>query len=70
MAVFTRREEDIVAFVNRGLSDQQIADRIGISYRTVRTRLDRMYERFHVHSRGELAALWRSAHGERQENGQ
>ncbi|MBI2772939.1 MAG: helix-turn-helix transcriptional regulator [Chloroflexi bacterium] len=59
MATFTKREDEVVSLVDRGLSDHGIAERLRISYRTVRTHLDRMYRRFHVQSRGELVALWR-----------
>jgi DNA-binding CsgD family transcriptional regulator/tetratricopeptide (TPR) repeat protein len=53
----TRREREIVSLLVEGLTDQQIADRLGISMRTVSKHLSTAYGRLGVKSRKEAAAL-------------
>jgi DNA-binding NarL/FixJ family response regulator len=52
----THREEQVVAAVADGLSNEEIGVRLGISARTVASHLRRLYERLDVASRAELAA--------------
>jgi DNA-binding CsgD family transcriptional regulator len=40
----------------RGRLSKEIADELGISINTVNTYLRRIYEKLHVHSRGEAVA--------------
>lgn len=42
----------------RGRSEKEIADALGLSNRTVHKYVEHLYERFSVHSRAELMALW------------
>lgn len=58
----TRRERDVVALVVEGLLDKEIAERLGISYTTVRTHLDRSFQKLGVSNRSRLARLVQSAH--------
>jgi hypothetical protein len=44
----------------KGLSDLEIAEHLGMPYATVRTYIRRIYARLGVHSRVELARLWRT----------
>ncbi|WP_323183340.1 helix-turn-helix transcriptional regulator [Paraburkholderia sp. CNPSo 3076] len=53
----TRRERDVVALVVEGLLDKEIAERLGISYTTVRTHLDRSFQKLGVSNRSRLARL-------------
>lgn len=43
-----------------GLSNKQVAVRLGLSERTVGTYLERLYERNRIHTRAEAIALWAS----------
>ncbi|HZP58820.1 MAG TPA: response regulator transcription factor [Opitutaceae bacterium] len=49
----TRREEEILSFLAQGYVSKEIADRLGISYETVRGHLGNIYEKLHVRSRTE-----------------
>jgi DNA-binding CsgD family transcriptional regulator len=53
----TPSEELIVRLIADGLADKMIAVRLGMSYRTVRTHLERLYERAGLHSRAEAVRL-------------
>jgi DNA-binding CsgD family transcriptional regulator len=51
----------IVELIALGRTDKEIAATLRIAYRTVRTHLERLYERNDVHSRAALVAVvaWR-----------
>lgn len=49
------REQDVAALVAEGMTSNEIADRLGISPRTVSTHLRNIYERLHISSRAALA---------------
>ena len=49
----TEREEEVLRFLAEGLSNKEIADRIKISYDTVRAHLRHIYEKLHVRGRTE-----------------
>lgn len=49
----TEREEEILSFLAEGLSNKEIADRVKISYDTVRAHLRHIYEKLHVRGRTE-----------------
>ncbi|WP_051053545.1 helix-turn-helix domain-containing protein [Mycolicibacterium chubuense] len=66
----TTREREVIALVSQSLSNQQIADVLGISVRTVEGHLHRAGVRTGIRTRRELAALvsdgvsrWASASG-------
>jgi len=54
-ARLTRRERQVVELVVEGLLDKEIAQRLGISYTTVRTHLDRSFQKLGVSNRSRLA---------------
>jgi DNA-binding NarL/FixJ family response regulator len=54
-ANLTRREEEILGGVVRGLANKEIADELTISVETVRVHLKSIYEKLHVRSRTEAA---------------
>jgi len=59
VSTLTGRENDIVELLREGLSNKEIASRLGISSRTVKNQLHHLYEKRGVHSRGELIAqMW------------
>jgi len=57
----TRRERDVVALVVEGLLDKEIGERLGISYTTVRTHVDRSFQKLGVTNRSRLARLLQSS---------
>jgi DNA-binding CsgD family transcriptional regulator len=55
---FSPRESEIVRLIALGLEDKEIANTLGISRRTVRTHLERLFEDLDVHSRAAAVYLW------------
>ena len=55
-AHLTAREQDVVRLVADGRSNDEIGATLGIGSKTVETHLSRIFERFGVSSRAELAA--------------
>jgi DNA-binding NarL/FixJ family response regulator len=53
----TRREREIATLASHGLSNKAIAGRLVLSVRTVENRLQRVYRKLGVTSRGELASV-------------
>lgn len=53
----TPREADVVRLVGLGLGNRDIAERLGVSVTTVRTHLNRVYDKLQPASRVELALL-------------
>ncbi len=60
LAALTPREREVVDLVVEGLLDKEIAERLGISYTTVRTHLDRAFQKLGVSNRSRLARLIQS----------
>ena len=54
----SRRELDIVRHVASGESNHEIADRLAISEATVKAHLTRIFQKFALRSRAQLAALY------------
>lgn len=50
------REQEILQLLAQGYANKEIADRLQLSFDTVRTRLKRIYEKLHVRSRAGAAA--------------
>ncbi|MCX8090783.1 MAG: response regulator transcription factor [Verrucomicrobiae bacterium] len=57
-ARLTPREEEILALLTQGYSNKEIADRLSVSFDTVRTHLRHVYEKLHVRSRTEAATKY------------
>jgi DNA-binding NarL/FixJ family response regulator len=57
----TPREEEILTLLARGFVSKEIAAQLGVSYETVRDHLKHIYEKLHVHSRGEAVARFKEA---------
>ena len=49
----SRREMEILQSLSDGISNKEIAGRLGISHETVRTHLGHIYEKLHVQGRTE-----------------
>jgi DNA-binding NarL/FixJ family response regulator len=54
-ALLTKREEEVVHLVEDGLTNRQIAVKLGLSEHTVRNNLFRIFEKLGVSTRVELA---------------
>jgi NarL family two-component system response regulator LiaR len=57
VSLLTRREGEILILVKKGLSNKAIADRLGLSRRTVENILSCVYDKTGVSSRLELQKL-------------
>jgi DNA-binding NarL/FixJ family response regulator len=57
-AGLTPREEEILALLTQGYANKEIADRLSVSFDTVRTHLRHIYEKLHVRSRTEAATRY------------
>jgi DNA-binding CsgD family transcriptional regulator len=53
----SERELDVIALVSRGLSNKEIADKLGVSYTTVRTHLYNVFKKTGAASRVELLRI-------------
>ena len=51
----TRRESEVLALVARGHSNQEIADALVLSVRTVHRHVENVYGRLGIHNRAEAA---------------
>lgn len=54
------REREILELLAQGFLYKEIADQLGASYATVRTHVERIYSKLHVHSRSQAVAKSRS----------
>ncbi|MCI0554606.1 MAG: response regulator transcription factor, partial [Anaerolineae bacterium] len=52
----TKRENDILAQMCKGMSYKSIADNLFISQETVRSHIKHIYQKLHVHSKSEAVA--------------
>ena len=53
----TPRETEILELISQGFADKEIADKLNISYWTVRVHVKHIYEKLHVRSRTEAMKL-------------
>jgi len=60
-ATLTSREQDIIALIDRGLSNKEIARQLKISLPTVKNHVHNILEKLQVRRRGAAAALLREA---------
>jgi DNA-binding NarL/FixJ family response regulator len=54
--VLTPREMEILALIDDGRSNKEIARHLGIELATVKNHVHNLLEKLHVHRRGEAAA--------------
>jgi DNA-binding NarL/FixJ family response regulator len=57
----TAREEEVLTLLSKGFANKEIAEKIAVSYETVRDHLKHIYEKLHVHSRTEAVARYLNA---------
>lgn len=54
----TPRQAQILKLVASGLSDKEIASRLGVSPRTIQSHLDRLFLEHGLHKRAAAVAAW------------
>jgi DNA-binding NarL/FixJ family response regulator len=59
----TQRESEILVLLSEGLSNKEIAERVKISYDTVRAHLRHIYEKLHVRGRTEAVRKYLKSSG-------
>lgn len=52
------RQVQILSLIAEGFCNKEIAQRLGMSARTVESHLQRLYEKYRVHSRAAIVAKW------------
>lgn len=52
------RQEEVLRLIADGLTDKEIAARLGMRTRTVRTHLERLYARHGIHNRAGALRIW------------
>lgn len=57
----SQRETEVLEQLSEGLANKEIADRLGISFETVRVYLKKIFEKLHVRSRTEAAMKFRDS---------
>jgi DNA-binding NarL/FixJ family response regulator len=57
----TPREEEVLVLLSKGFANKEIAEKLAVSYETVREHLKHIYEKLHVHSRTEAVARFFTA---------
>jgi len=56
------REREVVELVVEGLKNKDVADRLGISEKTVKTHLTHVYQRLGVTTRADMIAAFKASH--------
>jgi DNA-binding NarL/FixJ family response regulator len=57
-AQLTLREKEILHLIAKGFANKEIASQLDVSVSTVRTHIEHIYEKLHVHCRTEAAAKY------------
>jgi DNA-binding NarL/FixJ family response regulator len=61
---FSPRQEEVLSLIADGFTDKEIAVRLGLRQRTVRTHLERLYARHGLHNRAGALTIWLRSRGE------
>lgn len=54
----TARQNQILTLISDGLTDKQVAKNLGLSTRTIRCHLDRLFLAHGLHNRASAVAAW------------
>lgn len=57
-AQLSPRERDVLDLLVKGYSYKEVAEQMGISYSTVHTHIEHIYQKLHVQSRGQAVAKY------------
>ncbi|HEY1421361.1 MAG TPA: helix-turn-helix transcriptional regulator [Candidatus Dormibacteraeota bacterium] len=52
------RQEEVLRLIADGYTDKEIAARLGLRTRTVRTHLERLFARHGLHNRAGMLTVW------------
>lgn len=63
VVTLSTREQEILELLSQGLLNKEIADRLSISYHTVKVHLKHVYDKLHVRSRAEAMLKFMSDKG-------
>jgi len=58
---FSPRQDEVLSLIADGLTDKEIAVRLGVTQRTVRTYIERLFARHSVHNRAGAVSVWMRA---------
>jgi DNA-binding CsgD family transcriptional regulator len=64
----SKRQVQMLGFLDQGLSNTEIAQQAGISEHTVKVHMWRLFRRINVTNRGTAAAWWRQNGGPKKES--
>jgi DNA-binding NarL/FixJ family response regulator len=63
-AQLTVREKEILHLIARGYANKEIASQLEVEVSTVRTHVEHIYEKLHVHCRTQAAAKYLGSEGQ------
>ncbi len=66
----TDQEKQVLAFLDRGLNNRQIALEMGLSLRTIQMRLSSLYQKLNVGTKPDAIKLYRQARGSHKRPGE
>jgi len=58
LQVLTAREREVLELLADGGTYKEIADRLGVAAGTLISHIKSVYQKLHVHSRGEASAMY------------
>lgn len=59
----TEREKEVLALWSEGKSDKEVADKLGVSFETIKTHAKHIFLKLRVHNRVEAChKVWLSEH--------
>jgi DNA-binding CsgD family transcriptional regulator len=61
LTVLTDRRSQVATLASQGLSNRQIAEKLGVSEGTVKIHLHAIYEKLDIHTRAELKSALKSS---------
>lgn len=60
----TKREQEVITLLAQGKSNLEIANRLGITFETVKEHVKHLFRKCNVHRRQELAIWWLTKHSD------
>ncbi len=69
LSLLTRREREVLAFVSQGDQSKEVAEKLGMSPRTVTSHLQAIYRKFQVKTRTAATRIFLEQSGEHMRDG-
>jgi DNA-binding NarL/FixJ family response regulator len=66
---FSPRQDEVISLIADGLTDKEIAVRLSLTQRTVRTYIERVFARHAIHNRAGAVRVWLGAQRSRAGSG-